>query len=267
MFDTEHSGYHNRWSTITRSSREIYYWTGEFVHLSKFKNTLLQHLDDGIIERLALKPVTFEVRHEIEYPGRPIEHLFFVEEGMASMTATFQDGSQVEVGMFGYASVIGVSALMGTKLSLYRVYTQIEGSGYCCEIAAARAEFGRGDAFQALMLRYVQAQLDQAAQSAACNAKHNMEQRLAKWLLLCSDRANTETFKISQEFLADMLGSTRPTVSIAAGTLKEEGLIEYSRGVLRILDPAGLEGRACECHRAVKSYLDNYADFDATFTS
>src|SRR3984957_20913628 len=117
--------------------------TGESAYLSKFKNTLLKHLDKDVIERLALKPVTFEVMHEIEFPGRPIEHLFFVEEGMASMTATFNDGSQVEVGMFGYASVIGVSALMGTKLSLSRVYTQIAGSGYCCEIAAARAEFAR----------------------------------------------------------------------------------------------------------------------------
>src|ERR1700722_20635114 len=130
--------------------------TGESAYLSKFKNTLLKHLDKDVIERLTLKPVTFEVMHEIEFPGRPIEHLFFVEEGMASMTATFNDGSQVEVGMFGYASVIGVSALMGTKLSLYRVYTQIEGSGYCCEIEAAREGFRRVDAFQALMLRFVQ---------------------------------------------------------------------------------------------------------------
>jgi CRP-like cAMP-binding protein len=235
--------------------------------LRNFKNTLLQHLDNDVIERLGLKPVKFEVRHGIEYPGQPIEHLFFVEEGMASMTATFRDGSQVEVGMFGYASVIGVPALMGTKLSLYRVYTQIEGCGYCCQIEAARAEFSRGDTFQALMLRYLQAQLVQAAQSAACNAKHNMEQRLAKWLLLCSDRANTETFKISQEFLSDMLGSTRSTVSIAAGTLKEEGLIDYNRGVIRIIDAGRLEKRACECYDMIKNYLDNYADFDATFTS
>ena len=125
---------------------------------------------------------------------------------------------------------------MGTKLSLNRIYTQIEGCGFSCAVEAARTEFRRGEAFQALMLRYVQAQLVQAAQSAACNAKHNMEQRLARWLLLCRDRAHTETFKLSQEFLADMLGSTRPTVSIAAGTLKEEGLIDYNRGVIRILD-------------------------------
>jgi CRP-like cAMP-binding protein len=241
--------------------------TGESAYLSKFKNTLLKHLDKDVIERLALKPVTFEVMHEIEFPGCPIEHLFFVEEGMASMTATFNDGSQVEVGMFGYASVIGVPALMGTRLSLNRIYTQIEGRGFSCRIEAARTEFQRGEAFQALMLRYVQAQLVQAAQSAACNAKHNMEQRLARWLLLCSDRAHTETLKLSQEFLADMLGSTRPTVSIAAGTLKEEGLIDYNRGVIRILDAKSLEERACECYQTTKNYLDNYADFDTTFTA
>ena len=235
--------------------------------MSKFKNTLLQHMDADIIARLDLNPVTFESRHEIEYPGRPIEHLYFVEEGMASMTTTFKDGSQVEVGMFGCASVIGAPALMGTKLSLYRVYTQIEGRGFSCAIEAGRAEFERRNVFHGLMLRYVQAQLVQAAQSSACNAKHNMEQRLAKWLLLCSDRANTETFKISQEFLSDMLGSTRPTVSIAAGALKEEGLIEYNRGVIRIVDAGRLEQRACECYDMIKDYLDNFADVDATFTS
>ena len=157
------------------------------------------------------------------------------------MTTTFDDGSQVEVGMFGYESVIGVSALMGTKGSLNRVYTQIEGCGFSCTVETARKEFRRGEAFQALMLRYVQAQLVQAAQSAGCNAKHNMEQRLARWLLLCTDRAHSDTLKLSQEFLADMLGSTRTTVSIAAGSLKEEGLIDYSRGVIRIIDPKRLE--------------------------
>ena len=235
--------------------------------MSAFKNTLLKHLDAEIIERLSLQPVKFELRHEIEYPGNRIEHLFFVEEGMASMTTTFSDGSQVEVGMFGYASVIGVSALMGVKRSLNRIYTQIEGSGFSCTVEAAEREFRRGGVFQALVLRYMQAQLVQSAQSAACNAKHNMEQRLARWLLLCSDRAHTETLNLSHEFLADMLGSTRPTVSIAAGSLKEEGLIDYNRGVIRMLDAKRLEGRACECYQVIKNYLDNYADFDTGFAS
>jgi CRP-like cAMP-binding protein len=117
------------------------------------------------------------------------------------------------------------------------------------------------------MLRYVQAQLVQAAQSAACNAKHNMEQRLARWLLPCTDRAHAETLKLSQKFLADMLGSTRPTVSIAAGTLREEGLIDYNRGVIRILDAKRLEERTCECYHVIKDYLDNHSDVDSTFIS
>src|ERR1700722_18016921 len=113
------------------------------MHTSTYKNSLLRTLDDELIARLRLEPVSFELGHEIEFPGNPIEHLFFVEEGMASMTTTFQDGSQVEVGMFGYEGVIGVSALMGTKRSLNRVYTQIPGRGYSCTVDAAREEFKR----------------------------------------------------------------------------------------------------------------------------
>jgi hypothetical protein len=109
--------------------------------------------------------------HEIEYPGTPIEHLYFVEGGMASQTVTLMDGPQVEVGMFGYESVIGVSALMGTKQSLNRVYTQIEGHGYYYPIQVARKEFHHCGQSHSLALRYVQAQLVQTMQSAACNAK------------------------------------------------------------------------------------------------
>ena len=178
-----------------------------------FKNSILKTLDAEAVARLRLRPVTFEVEHELEFPGNPIEHLFFVEEGMASMTTTFRNGSQVEVGMFGYEGVVGISALMGSKRSLNRVYTQIAGNGYACTIEAGRKEFERGEHFQSLALRYVQTQLLQAAQSAGCNAKHDIDKRLARWMLLCADRANSDAFALSQEFIADMLGSTRPTVS------------------------------------------------------
>ena len=220
---------------------------------SGFKNTLLKALDEEIIERLRLQPVKFELKHEIEYPGNPIDRLYFLEEGMASMTTTFMDGSQVEVGMFGYESVIGVSALMGTKKSLNRVYTQIAGHGYTCDVEDARREFRLGGDFQFLALRYVQAQLIQAMQSAGCNAKHNFEQRLARWLLICADRAHIDTFKISHEFLADMLGGRRPTISTTAGILKQKGLIEYTRGEIRILDVPGLTKVSCECYLIIKA--------------
>lgn len=212
-----------------------------YTHTGKYRNSLLNALGPEIIKRLCLRLVTFEMQREIEFPGHAIESLYFVEEGMASMTTTFKDGSQVEVGMFGYGSVIGVSALMGTKRSLNRVYTQIPGYGYACPIEAARREFALGGVFQILALRYVQAQLVQAIQSAGCNAKHNVDERLARWLLLCADRAHSNTFEMSHEFLADMIGSSRPTLSIAAESLRDGGLIEYSRGVLTILDVRGLE--------------------------
>ena len=232
-----------------------------------YKNTLLNALDGDIIARLRLKPVKFELEHEIEYPGNPINGLYFLEEGMASMTTTFNDGSQVEVGMFGFESVIGVSALMGTKASLNRVYTQVAGHGHTCHVEDARREFRLGGDFQSVALRNVQAQLLQAVQSAGCNAKHSFEQRLARWLLICADRTHVDTFKISHEFLADMLGARRPTVSAAAGFLKRKGLIEYTRGEIRILDVPGLTKTSCECYLIVKDYLENFTKFDTATTA
>jgi CRP-like cAMP-binding protein len=226
----------------------------------------LKALDGDIVERLRLQPIKFELKHEIENPGELIDNLYFLEEGMASMTTTFKDGSQVEVGMFGYESAIGVSALMGTKKSLNRIYTQIAGHGYACHVEDAKKEFRLGGAFQTLALRYVQAQLLQAMQSAGCNAKHNFEQRLARWLLICADRAHTDRFKISHEFLADMLGGRRPTISTTAAILKQKALIEYTRGEIHILDIPGLTKASCECYLIIKNYLDNYTEFDTAMT-
>jgi CRP-like cAMP-binding protein len=232
------------------------------VEAVQFKNRLLNALNREIISRLRLAPVKFDLKYELEYPHRPITHLYFVESGMASMTSTFKDGSQVEVGTFGFESIIGVSALMGTKKSLNRVYTQIPGHGYSCSVENAKKEFRLNGNLQYLTLRYVQAQLDQATQSIGCNAKHLTVPRLARWLLICSDRANSDTFKMSHELLADMLGGTRATTTIAAGNLKRKGLISYNRSVIRILDPQGLERQACECYGVIKSHLKNYAEFE-----
>jgi CRP-like cAMP-binding protein len=233
----------------------------------KYKNTLLKSFDAELIRRLRLKQIHFKVGQEIEDTGGSIHHLYFLEEGMASMTTTFENGAQVEVGMFGFESVIGVSALMGTKLSLNRVYTQIAGRGYSCTLEAAKLEFARCGVFQRRALRYVQAQLVQAAQTGGCNATHNFEQRLARWLLITADRANTDEFKMSQEFLSHMLGVTRPTVSVTAGQLKREKLIEYTRGQITIVDRKGLEERSCECYQVIKNHLDDYQAFDTAHTA
>jgi CRP-like cAMP-binding protein len=230
---------------------------------SPYRNAVLNALDEDSLTRLHLHRVQFELRHEMEFPGKRIEHLYFVESGMASMTTTFADGAQVEVGMFGYESIVGLSGLMGTKRSLNRIYTQIAGHGYSCRIGVARREFALGGTFQMLALQYVQAQLVEAVQSAGCNMKHTVDQRLARWLLLCADRAQSDRFIMSHIFLADMLGSSRPTVSLAARLLKDAKLIEYTRGTITLLNVPGLEARACECYHIIKDHLDNYREFNA----
>ena len=232
-----------------------------------YVNSLLRTLPHAVVDRLHLEKVNFELRHEIEYPGKPIHYLYFVESGMASMTTTFTDGEQVEVGMFGFESIIGISALMGTRQSLNRVYTQIAGSGFRTPIVRARSEFQRGEEFQYLSLRYVQAQLLQAMQSAGCNAKHEVNQRLARWLLLCADRVQSTTFLLSQEFLGDMLGVRRTSVTMAALALRQAGLISYSRGRITLLDIPGLKSVSCECYRVIKDHLDSYTEFDTAFVS
>jgi CRP-like cAMP-binding protein len=228
-----------------------------------FKNGLLLKLPSDAIARLELQSVDLPVDREIEYPGNHIEHLFFIEEGMASMTTTFEDGFQVEVALGGSESVLGASSMMGTRRSLNRVYMQVGGYGYSSRTATATREFERGGAFHDLTLRYMQAQFIQSAQTAGCNARHTVEQRLARWLLLCADRNGGRVLPLSQEYMADMLGASRTTVTAVAGHFQERNLISYSRGKIHLLDLAGLERLACECYRVVRDHLADYAEYTA----
>ncbi len=232
-----------------------------------FNNTLLGHLDSDVIDRLKLRNVELPLRQDLETPGKQITSLYFVEQGIGSMTTIFRDGFEVEVSMFGYESAVGISALMGTKHSLNRVFMQLPGYGFACPLRAAQQEFARHGEFHRLALRYVQAQLTQATQSAACNVHHSHEQRFARWILICSDRAKQNTMSLSQEFLAEMLGSARPTVTATARALKAKGLITYTRGVLTITDRKGLEEQACECYEVVKHHLENFVEFDTGFAT
>jgi hypothetical protein len=227
-----------------------------------FKNRILRSLDAETIGRLQLRPITLQAGREIENPGQPIENLIFIEDGIGSMTNTFKDGFQVEVGMFGVESVMGASALIGTRRSLNKVYMQMSGYGLSCRMPVAAQEFARFGRFHDLVLRSVQAIFIQACQSAGCNAHHNLAQRLSRWLLLCSDRSESLTLNLTHEYLADMLGSNRSTVSVAAEHLQNEGLIRYSRGKVVILDRPGLEASACECYLAVRDHLANFLEVE-----
>ncbi len=228
-----------------------------------FSNKILQRLEPESIERLQLQHIDLEVGRAIEEPDEEIRLIFFIEDGIGSMTTTFQDGFQVEVGMFGCESVMGASSLIGIKRSLNRVYMQAEGHGYTSRVPVASKEFSRHEQFHAFVLRYMQAQLLQTAQSAGCNARHDAVQRLSRWILMCSDRLETDVLPLKQEFLADMLGTGRPTVSLAAETLQRLGLIDYNRGKLRVIDREGLEKRTCECYGVIRDYLEAYPKLDA----
>jgi CRP-like cAMP-binding protein len=225
-----------------------------------FKNIILQRLGPEVIDRLELQRVELPVGREIEFPGSGIANLFFVEEGIASMTVTFQDGFEVEVALAGPESILGTSSMMGTRRSLNRVYMQIGGYGYSSMLSVATKEFKRGEQFHDLTLRYLQAQFIQSAQTAGCNARHSIEQRMARWLLLCADRVGDSVLPLSHEFMADMLGVTRSSVTIVAGHLQEQNLIHYTRGRIKLVDIAGLEALSCECYRVVRDHLHSLAD-------
>ena len=231
--------------------------------MQEFRNKFLRSLPHDARVRLSLKPIDLPVNHEMEYPGSAIANLFFLESGMASMTTTFLDGAQAEIAMAGIESAVGSGALVGVRRSLNRVYMQIAGTGYTCSLASATDEFRRFGIFHDLCLRSLQAQFIQSAQTAGCNARHSVEQRLARWLLLCANRTGSPRFNVSQEFMADMLGNSRPTVSVIASQFQAEGLIIYQRSHLTILDPEGLERRSCECFRSVLNYLENYLEWDS----
>ena len=231
-----------------------------------YVNEILRNLDPDTLKRLELRALPMPLGREIEFPNNRINHLFFLEEGMASMTATFEDGFQVEVALAGFEAVLCASALVGTRRSLHRVYMQVPGHGFSTRTELAEREFRRGGIFHDLTLRYLQAQFIQSAQTAGCNARHTIEQRLARWLLLCADRNGDRILPLSQEYLADMLGVTRTSVTGVAGHLQQRNLIQYSRGKIVLMDRPGLEQLSCECYRVVKDHLRHYADTDNGFS-
>jgi Crp-like helix-turn-helix domain len=227
-----------------------------------FNNFVLQRLNDKAIARLELRPVALPANYEIEFPGESIKNLFFLEEGMASMTTTFLDIFQFQVALAGTEAVLGASCMMGTRSSLNRVYMQTDGHGFSSRIEPATREFKRGEEFHDLTLRYLQAQFIQSAQTAACAAHHRVEQRLARWLLLCAERSSGADLSLSHEYMADMIGARRSTVSVCAARLQAQNLIRYTRWKIRLLDLDGLEKTACECYRVVRDHLANTAECD-----
>jgi CRP-like cAMP-binding protein len=228
-----------------------------------YRNTMLHQLHPDVVQRLHLTSLTLPLRRDIEVPGAEMHQIIFLEDGVASMTASFEDGSQVEIGVTGYESLLCSSSMMGTARSLNRVYMQIAGRGYTATVANAQTEFARHGQFHNLTLLASQANFLQTAQTAGCNARHTVDKPLARWLLLCADRMESPVIHLPHEHIAAMLGCNRSTVTVAAGKLQHDGLITYSRSKIRILNRSGLETHACECYANLADYLATPAEFRA----
>lgn len=223
-----------------------------------YKNRILASLPKAEIGRLApyLSSLTFEVGHTLLGPGKDITHAYFLEAGLASVVVAMGDGTTVEAGIVGNEGVVGIPALLGTKSMPSHTYIQIAGAGYRVPAKRLSEEFARPYTLRKQINHFLQAHLVQTAQTAACNRLHDIAPRLARWLLMCHDRMESETFTITQESLGNMLGTPRTTLTLAAGQLQKADLIDYSRGRINIRNRKGLEMASCECYTTIRQEFD-----------
>src|SRR5579871_477829 len=218
-----------------------------------YRNRVLAALPKPEIERLQphLSPVTLKL-HAPLLDGRT-DYAYFLEDGLASVVLPMQDGSTVEVGVIGKDGVVGLPILLGADRMPGKTFIQVEGSGFRIKAERLKEEFERSGELRRHLQKYLLANLLQSAQNAACNRLHTIAERLSRWLLTCHDRVQSDRMPLTHEFLAQMLGAPRTTVTLAAGMLQQAGLIDYSRGHVTIKNRSGLEEAACECYRVVRN--------------
>ena len=201
-----------------------------------------------------LRPVHVFVKTVLFEPGQPIDTVYFPIDGVISLVTPLADGNIVEVATVGNEGIVGVPILGGGSLAV-RAISQVGGRALRLDARTFIAELERLEVFRSMVQRYVQALFGQISQAAACNRLHSNEERLSRWLLMSHDRVGTDTFPITHEFLGQMLGSRRATVTLSAGLLQAAGLIRYHRGRVTIVDREGLEAVSCECYATIRNAL------------
>ena len=218
------------------------------------QNALLASLPPAVLRQLSpkLKHVDLPLRKVLYEPGEAIDAAYFPSLGMISLVANLEDGARAEVGIIGREGVLGISLMSEMNTSYVEAMVQLSGAAMRMEARDFRHEFGANAAFRAVLLRYSDALNTQIIQTAACNGRHGLEQRLARWLLMAQDRAQDDELPLTQDFLATMLGVHRPSITVTAGILQRAGLIRYSSGRVTVLDRASLEQASCECYEAIR---------------
>lgn len=218
------------------------------------KNQILSALPSEDYQRLLphLKPVSLPSGKILYNIGDRIDYIYFPFASVVSLVLNMKNGLTVEVGIVGNEGAVGITSLMDIDTALNNAIVQIPNGAMQVRTSVIKEEFGHGKELQKLLLHYTAKFVQQISQTAVCNHYHGVEERLARWLLMCHDRINSEELHLTQEFIANMLGSRRSTVSIAATALQTKGLIQYKHGNIKIIDRQGLEAFSCECYQALK---------------
>ncbi len=222
---------------------------------TSFRNELLRALPADELQRLRphLVPVTLVVSQVLHEAEAAIDEVFFLESGLAFLTADTRDHGLVEVGTTGRDGFVGLPALLSPEpFSVHRAFVQIPGRAHRLRAAVLRDMAEALPTLRDRCLRYVQVMLMQNSQIAACNARHELPERLARWLVMSRDRIDGDDLPMTQEFLSAMLGVRRAGISVVANALQAQGLIRQSRGRITVLDRAGLEGKACTCYGMIE---------------
>jgi CRP-like cAMP-binding protein len=192
-----------------------------------------------------------QVLHEA---GGTLEFVYFPNRGLISLVVVMKDGRTAEAGVVGKEGFTGAPAVVGLSRGSLRAVIQITGDGFRVKVGALQNTLEDAPHLRLLLNRYVAIRGMQIAQTAACNRLHGIEQRLARWLLMTQDRVGSGTLRITHDFLATMLGTDRPSVSLAAGVLQKKGFIEYTRGAVKIVNRKKLEDSTCECYAVIRQY-------------
>ena len=213
---------------------------------SSVQNRLLRYMsaDDFALLQPGLETTTLDLRFVLAAPNRTIEHVYFLEQGVASIVATAVDGSRLEVGLFGRDGVSGTSLFLGVDQTPHETFLQVAGCGLRIDAEAALRAVGRSDTLHTLLMKYVQVLAVQTAHTAVANGGYTIEQRLARWLLMTHDRLEGDELPLTHEFLAIMLAVRRSGVTVATQVLEGQGIIKAERGRITILDRGRLEDAA-----------------------
>jgi CRP-like cAMP-binding protein len=224
------------------------------VSFNSNQNQLLGRLAPKQLEQLLphLEAIDAPQRQVLQRRGERVDFVHFPETAVVSFVVALEDGHTVEVGMVGREGLVGIGVLLKDEIAVHDAMVQIAGKVLRISRQKFREAIESDPALQAQLLSYIHAFHFQIAQTAACNASHDLEQRCARWLLTARDRAGSDEFSVTHEFLAMMLAVRRSGVTVAAGLFERAGFIKNRRGRVTILDPESLEEISCECHRLIR---------------